>query len=289
MLKKFLTMGAALLSLQTSYVFAAHDDIQSEITRTGRVQTKVALVTGGASGIGEATCIELAREGAKVAVADIDCEKGTAVAAKITSTGGIAAFYKMDIMDEGEVAAAIKGVVETWGSLNILVNNAGVPGAKKSTHELTEDEWDFGLGINTKGVFLCTKHALSTMMEKKSGSIVNVSSVFGVIGSGGVAPYHAAKAAIRGMTKNDAVTYGQYGIRVNSVHPSSVRTPMTELYASEYPGGTDQFYEDISKLHPLGRVADPEDIAKSIVFLASDDASFITGAELMVDGGLTAK
>lgn len=289
MLKKFFIAGAALLSLQSSYLFAAADDIQAETAKAGRVQAKVALVTGGASGIGEATCIELAREGAKVAVTDIDSEKGTAVVTAITSMGGIAVFYKMDITDELEVAGTMRGVVETWGSLNILVNNAGVPGAKKPTHEVTEDEWDFGLGINTKGVFLCTKHALPIMMEKKSGSIVNVSSVFGVIGSGGVAPYHAAKAAIRGMTKNDAVTYGQYGIRVNSVHPSSVRTPMTELYTSEYPGGTNQFYEDISKLHPLGRVADPEEIAKSIVFLASDDASFITGAELMVDGGLTAK
>ncbi|OJX09617.1 MAG: short-chain dehydrogenase [Caedibacter sp. 37-49] len=256
----------------------------------GRVYKKVALVTGGASGIGEATCLELSKEGAKVAVTDINKERGESVVKQITASGGVATFFSMDITDESAVESTIKEVVAAWGSIDILVNNAGVPGANKPTDKVTVEEWDYGLGLNTKGVFLCTKHSVPFMKEqRKGGSIINVSSVFGVIGSGGVSPYHAAKGAIRAMTKNDAVTYGVHGIRVNSVHPSSVRTPMTHEYADNYPGGIEKFYEDIGKMHPLGRVAEPLEIAKAIVFLASNDASFITGAELMVDGGFTAK
>ena len=289
MLKKFFILGLVFLSFQLVFAFAASDQLDLELTKFGRVQKKVAVVTGGSSGIGEATCFELAKEGAKVAVTDINEESGKSVVKRITASGGTAAFYNMDVTDESAVKSTIEKVVNVWGSLDILVNNAGVPGANKQTHEVTVQEWNYGLRLNTTGVFLCTKHAAPFMMKQKSGSIVNVSSIFGIVGSGGVSPYHAAKGAIRAMTKNDAVSYGKFGIRVNSVYPSSVRTTMTNEYALNYPGGIEKFYQDIGQMHLLGRVANPIEIAKAIVFLASDDASFITGSELIVDGGLTSK
>lgn len=254
-----------------------------------RVKGKVAIVTGGALGIGRSACILLAREGAMVAVTDVLDEKGKELAGEIQAAGGAAAYWHMDVANESQVEAAFADVRRTWGKIDILVNNAGISGVNKPTDEIREEEWDRLMAVNVKGVFFCTKHAIPHMKANGSGSIVNLSSIYGIVGAADFPPYHASKGAVRLMTKNDALLYAPHKIRVNSIHPGYIWTPLVERVGKEMPGGLESFRKTLDSKHPIGTVGEPDDIGWGIVYLASDEAKFITGSELVIDGGYTAQ
>jgi NAD(P)-dependent dehydrogenase (short-subunit alcohol dehydrogenase family) len=253
-----------------------------------RVTGKVVVVTGGSVGIGRAICEVLAAEGAKVAVTDIQDDAGQEVVEGIEKDGGTAAFWHMDVSDEGEVQNAFSEIQEQFGPINVLVNNAGIAGANKPTHELTEEEWDKVSDINTKGVFFCTKHAIP-QMRNANGSIINLSSIYGIISAPDIPPYHASKGAVRLMTKTDALLYAEDNIRVNSVHPGYIWTPLVADLAERSPQSVEEFRSELDSLHPVGHVGEPEDIAYGVLYLASDEAKFVTGSELVIDGGYTAR
>jgi NAD(P)-dependent dehydrogenase (short-subunit alcohol dehydrogenase family) len=253
-----------------------------------RVEREIAVVTGAAMGIGRATCLLLAKEGAKVAVTDVMEKEGADVAREIERTGGIAKFWRLDVTNEAEIQRVFGEVQKAFGNITILVNNAGIAGANKPTHEITEEEWDQVMAVNVKGPFFCTKHIIPQMRKAGKGSIINLSSIYGLISSMDVPPYHASKGALRLMTKTDALFYAQDHIRVNSVHPGFIWTPMVENHLKKL-GNLEAGKEALVKLHPLGRLGNPEDIAYAILYLASDESSFVTGSELVVDGGYTAR
>lgn len=255
----------------------------------GRVENKVAVVTGGSHGIGRATCLRLAEEGAAVAVTDVLEEDGRAVAREIRDAGGEARFWRLDVSDEKEVQSVFGQIGEEFGAIDILVNNAGISGADKPTDELSEAEWDEVLDVNVKGVAFCTKYAVPYMREQGGGSIVNLSSIYGIIGAADVPPYHASKGAVRMLTKTDALTYAEENIRVNSVHPGFIWTPMVEDFAKRQEGGVEAVKEHLETLHPVGHLGESADIANGILFLASEESKFMTGSELVIDGGYTAR
>jgi NAD(P)-dependent dehydrogenase (short-subunit alcohol dehydrogenase family) len=253
-----------------------------------RVSEKVAVVTGGASGIGKATAQLLAREGARVAITDINTDAGQAAVEEIRAAGGTASFWALDTTDESQIAAVFGEVVNEFGRVDVLVNNAGISGVNKPTHEITADEWNQVIAVNLNGVFLCTKHAIPHMKRAGGGSIINLSSIYGLVGAPDSPPYHAAKGAVRLMSKTDAMIYAPDNIRVNSVHPGFIWTPMVEHFLDEQ-GDLDEGRRQTAELHPLGRMGEPEDIAYGIVYLASDESKFVTGSELVIDGGYTAR
>ena len=250
-----------------------------------RTENKVVIVTGGALGIGRETCLLLAKEGAKVAVTDILDKEGQDLIEEINQSGGIAKFWHLDVTDEKEVERVYAEVVKEFGKLDATVNNAGIAGADKPTHELTEKEWDAVMNVNVKGVFFCTKHAIPHMQKSGGGSIINLSSIYGLVGAGDIPPYHASKGAVRLMTKNDALTYAKDNIRVNSVHPGFIWTPLVEELGKEKPG----FRKNLDSLHPIGHVGESIDVAYGILYFVSDESKFVTGSELVIDGGYTCK
>ncbi len=254
-----------------------------------RLEGKVVIVTGGSLGIGKATCIALANEGAKVAITDIQDEEGKKVEETITAEGNTAKYWNLDVSSEENVKQVFAEVKEEFGKIDVLVNNAGISGANKPTHEITEEEWDKVMSINVKGVFLCIKHAVPYMRENNGGSIINLSSIYGIIGAPDIPPYHASKGAVRLMTKTDALNYATDKIRVNSVHPGFVWTPLVEAMGKESEEGLEEFRKNLNSMHPIGHVGEPEDIAHGIVFLASEESKFMTGSELVIDGGYTCR
>ncbi len=254
----------------------------------GRVEKKVALVTGGALGIGRAACRMLAKEGAAVAVTDVLDSEGMRLAEEIRSQGGTARYWHLDVSREEEARTVIADVFQAFVRLDVLVNNAGIAGVTKPTHEITEEEWDRVQAVNVKGPFFCTKHAVPYMKRGDGGSIINISSIYGLIGAADVPPYHASKGALRLMTKTDAMIYAREGIRVNSIHPGYIWTPMVESFLQS-TGDVEQGRKAIAALHPIGRIGEPEDVAYGILYLASDESKFVTGSELVIDGGYTAR
>jgi NAD(P)-dependent dehydrogenase (short-subunit alcohol dehydrogenase family) len=257
----------------------------------GRVQDRVAIVTGGSTGLGRATAELFAAEGAKVVIADIQDDLGAAVAGEISAAGGAAYYYHMDVTKEAEVQDVCARVAADLGSIDILVNNAGITGAPKPTHEITVEEWDKVLGVDAKGVFLCTKHAVPYLKQAGGGSIVNISSVYGITGGMDVPPpflYHAAKGAVRVMSKSDAICYAADKIRVNSVHPGWLWTPMLENVGKDSTEGPDAFHARILSRLPLGHYGEPLDVAYGVLYLACDESKFVTGTELVIDGGYLA-
>jgi NAD(P)-dependent dehydrogenase (short-subunit alcohol dehydrogenase family) len=250
-----------------------------------RVKDKVIIVTGGAMGIGKATCLRLAEQGARVAVTDVNDAMGQQVVDQITKQGGNAQFWHLNTAVEKEVEQVVKSVHTTFGRIDGLVNNAGISGANKPTHLVTEQEWDALMAINVKGVFFCSKHVIPYMQKGGGGSIANLSSIYGLVGAPDVPPYHASKGAVRLMSKTDALTYAKDKIRVNSVHPGFIWTPMVDNYTKE-TGATRQ---DVDALHPLGHMGEADDIAYGILYLMSDESKFVTGSELVIDGGYTAR
>ncbi|MBB5704494.1 NAD(P)-dependent dehydrogenase (short-subunit alcohol dehydrogenase family) [Ochrobactrum daejeonense] len=253
----------------------------------GRVYEKVAIVTGGARGIGKATAIRLAEEGASIAIFDI-LDEGQDVINQIKETGSKAVFIKVDLTNEAAVKQAVETVVETFGTIDVLVNNAGTPGVNKLIHEMSEAEWDFVFNINVKGTFFMTKYVLPTMMAQKCGSIINFSSIYGLIGSADLPAYHATKGAVLMMSKTDAICYAPFGVRVNAVHPGSTKTELFMQAAKTWPRGKDDYLSMMGEKHPL-TLGEPVDVANCVLFLASDEARFVTGTSLVCDGGYTAQ
>lgn len=256
-----------------------------------RLAGKAAIITGGSRGIGAATCKALAREGAAVAVTDVLDDEGHAIAEHINSTGGQARFWHLDVTDEAAVEYVLGEVAHAFGKIDVVVNNAGIVGVSKPTHETTIEEWEHVLNINVHGVFLCTKHAVPHLRRAGGGCIINLSSIYGIISSSGFPPYHASKGAVRVMTKTDALLYAQDKIRVNSVHPGAIWTPLLveDVVAHSSPEGLEAFRRKLESLTPLGHIGEPDDVAYGIVYLASDEAKFVTGSELVIDGGYTAR
>jgi NAD(P)-dependent dehydrogenase (short-subunit alcohol dehydrogenase family) len=254
----------------------------------GRLNNKIAIITGGGTGIGEATCRRFAEEGARVAIFEISPDNGKATANALQQAGFEAEAFQVDVRDEQSVAAAVQKVIDRWSRIDILVNNAAIPGANKFTHELSLEEFEAVFAVNVRGVFLCSKHVLRHMVEAKSGSIVNFSSIYGLIGNDDLPPYHATKGAVLLMTKTDAVCYARYGIRVNCVHPGSTKTPLFMKAGETYPGGLEHYLDMMKAKHPL-TLGEPVDVANCVLFLASDEARFVTGASLACDGGYTAQ
>jgi NAD(P)-dependent dehydrogenase (short-subunit alcohol dehydrogenase family) len=249
----------------------------------GRLEGKTAIVTGAGSGMGAAIATLFAAEGANVALVDMN-DSGEAVAEEIRGTGANARFWQLNITDEERVAAVFAEVVEHFGQLNILINNAGIAGPTEPTDQVDFADWERVYRINTGGPFLCTKHAIPYLRQAPGQkSIVNMASAYSHIGNADVPVYHGTKAAVRLMSKTDAIVYAPEGIRVNSVSPGTILTPMNLAKAEQTPG----YLEDMIAQHPLGIVGNPEDVAYAFLYLASDEARFTTGADLVIDGGYT--
>jgi NAD(P)-dependent dehydrogenase (short-subunit alcohol dehydrogenase family) len=252
-----------------------------------RLEGKVAIVTGGASGFGAATCRFFAREGMQgVVIADINDVLGRQVAQEIEASGGHACFVKLDVTDESQWREAVAATVGRYGRLDVTVNNAGlsVPESRKKVEETTLEVWNQMHAVNVTGVFLGTKHSIPEMRKVGGGSIINISSIYGIVGSPGSTAYHSSKGAVRTFTKAAAIQYAPENIRVNSIHPGFADTGMTrELHAQPA-----ERQRRIS-LTPLGRMGTPEDIAWGCVYLAADESSFVTGSELVIDGGMLAQ
>jgi len=254
-----------------------------------RLKSKVAIVTGGALGIGRACAARMVEEGARVAIFDLLEAEGAALAESLRQAGTEVAFWRVDVSDERLFKSAIDEVAQRYGRIDVLVNNAGIAGVPKPTDAVTESEWDRVQSINVKSVFFGTKHVLPHMRRAGGGSIINLSSIAGLVGIGSLAPYQASKGAVRLMTKNDAITYAAERIRVNSIHPGYIWTPMVENHFKAVGGDLEKSKADAGAAHPLGHMGEPDDIAWAVVYLASDESKFITGAELVVDGGYTAR
>jgi NAD(P)-dependent dehydrogenase (short-subunit alcohol dehydrogenase family) len=249
-----------------------------------RLENKVALITGASSGIGKACARRFAAEGATVSVVDIREIDGASFA-EIDSVSGGALCALADVRDESQVARAVDQTVERFGRVDVVVNAAGVAGGG-AVHMMDADEWDRIVDINLKGTFLVCKHALRHMIERRSGTIVNLASIEGIEGTEGGSAYNASKGGVVLLTKNLAIDYGRMGIRVNCICPGFIETPMTmTVFDSEAMKG---FYDRFVDAHQLGRAGKPEEIASVALFLASDDASFVTGHALVADGGFTA-
>ncbi len=253
-----------------------------------RLTGKVAVITGAAVGLGRAIAVRMAEEGASVALLDIRDADGRELIAELKARGLPAAYWRCDVSIEGEVKAVMQKVVQHFGRLDILVNNAGIAGVNKPTHEITEAEWDRVQAVNVKGVFFCTKHAIPHLKQAGAGSVINLSSIYGLVGGPDVPPYHASKGAVRLMSKTDAMLYAPDRIRVNSIHPGFIWTPMVEAHLSAQ-GDLEEGRKATAALHPLGHIGEPDDIAWGAVYLASNEARFVTGAELVIDGGYSAR
>ena len=249
-----------------------------------RLENKVALISGGARGMGAAEARMFAREGAKVVIGDVLDAEGTRVAAEIAESGGDALFVHLDVTHEEAWRSAIGAATSSFSKLDILVNNAGI-WRRGRVEDTTVEDWDMILDVNAKGVFLGTKLAIPEMRKAGGGSIINISSTAGLVGGPRSSAYTASKGAVRLFTKATAVQYAQEGIRANSIHPG----PIDTLVIQQVWHGEEQSREAALARTPLGRIGTPEDIAYGVLFLASDESSFMTGSELVIDRGSTAQ
>ena len=247
---------------------------------------KVALVTGGGSGIGRAASVAFARDGANVVVVDVNVEGGEETVQMIKEAGGQAALVHADVSQAAETQRMVERTLEVYGRLDCAFNNAGVGGRSRSlTADYSEEDWDRVIGINLKGVWLCMKAEIPQMLKQGNGAIVNTASVAGLVGIRGTCAYIASKHGVAGLTKAAALEYAQLGIRVNAVCPGYIRTPLTQPIFDHLEG----FEEQAISRHPLGRLGQPEEIAEAVVWLSSDAASFVTGHTMTVDGGYVAQ
>lgn len=246
---------------------------------------KTALVTGGSSGIGRAAAIAFATAGANVVVADVDEAGGAETIALLKNLSGNGHFVAADISRSNEVEALVKATVEKYGSLDCAFNNAGIQGDLSPTAECSEENWDRITGINLKGVWLCLKFEIAQMLKQGGGAIVNNASNFGLVGSNGMPAYSAAKHGVVGLTKTAAIEYAQSGIRVNAVCPGPVQTPLVDKIVARQP----EIVDAITSREPIGRMGRAEEIATAVVWLCSNEASFVVGSVLPVDGGYVAQ
>ena len=248
------------------------------------LEGKTALVTGATSGIGRAAAITLAGAGAKVVASGRRAELGESLVAEIAERGDTAHFMQCDVTDEAQVKALVDETTGKFGSLDIAVNNAGVEGETGPLVDQSTENYDFIMNANVKGVFFSLKHEIAWMVENgKPGSIINMSSVAGQIGFPGASVYVASKHAVNGLTRTAALEVAQQGIRVNAIAPGAVQTDMIDRFS----GGSEEGKEMLKSMHPVGRIGTPGEIAESVLFLAGDGSSFVTGQVLPVDGGLT--
>jgi NAD(P)-dependent dehydrogenase (short-subunit alcohol dehydrogenase family) len=244
---------------------------------------KTALVTGAGSGIGEAIARALAARGARVVIADLDLEPAQRVAKAIGGDGGVAAAVRADVADLSSVEAMVQFAVETYGGLDVAVNNAGIGGAQAPTGEYPPDSWEKVIAVNLNGVFYCLRYEIPAMLARGGGSIVNMASILGWVGFAGSAAYVAAKHGVLGLTQTAAIEYATRGIRINSIGPGFITTPLLSANLD------DAAQKAIGDMHPMKRMGRPEEVAALTCFLASDEASFITGSYHVVDGGYTAQ
>lgn len=248
-----------------------------------RLRDKVAVITGAAAGIGLACAQRFAAEGARIAGFDLVTPSDAEWRSVEAESPGVS-FHVGDVRNEGQVSGAIAEVIARFGRIDVLVNAAGVPGGGP-VHAIPVEEFDRVIDVNLKGTFLATRHVLASMMEHGGGSVVNIASIEGIEGFEGGSAYNASKGGVVLLTRNLAMDYGRRGIRVNCICPGFIRTPMLESIFAE---GMEELLERITDAHQLGRLGRPEEIAAAALFLASDDASFVTGHSLVVDGGFTA-
>ncbi len=244
---------------------------------------KTAIVTGGSFGIGRATAILFAKKGARVAVVDCIEDRETVDAIKLA--GGEAIFIKCDVSKEEEVSNMVEKTIDAFGGIDFAFNNAGIEGMSAPTHECTVENWDRVMGVNIRGAWLCMKYEIPHMLKQNKGAIVNNSSIAGLVGFQGIPAYVASKHALNGLTKNAALEYAKLGIRVNSVCPGVIKTPMIDRFTGKKKEVEQQF----ANQEPVGRMGQPEEVAEAVCWLCSDSASFITGHTMAVDGGWTAQ
>lgn len=245
-----------------------------------KLKGKVAIVTGSGGGIGRSTALRFAKEGALVTVADIDSYNGEETVSLITENGGEAIFVKTDVSDSSQVKELIRVTTNTFGALHIMFNNAGIGNSEVRSVDITEEEWDRVVDINLKGVFLGIKYSVPELKKAGGGVIINTSSLLGLKGQKYVAPYNASKAGVVMLTQNAALEYGKYNIRVNAIAPGVIDTKIIDNWRQN-----ERKWPIISQANALGRIGTPDEVANAVMFLASDEASFITGTTLSVDGG----
>jgi NAD(P)-dependent dehydrogenase (short-subunit alcohol dehydrogenase family) len=246
------------------------------------MEGKVALITGGSSGIGKATAQAFIKQGAKVVIADISEETGEQVVRDLKQGGGEALFVRTDVSDAAAVEAMVRKTVDTFGRLDYAFNNAGIEGDSAPTGEVDSDNLDRVININLKGVMYCMRYEIPAMLQNGGGAIVNTASIAGIVGFPDLAPYVASKHAVAGMTRTAAMEYSKDNIRVNAIAPGVIRTPMVER------SFTEEQMQGLAEVKPIRRLGEPDEIADSVIFLCSDSASFITGHILVADGGFTA-
>jgi len=246
---------------------------------------KVAYITGASSGIGLETALQFGANGAKVVLVDVDAEAGQRAAQRVIEKDGEAIFIRCDVSRENEVKASVDQTIKHFGRLDFAFNNAGIEGAQGATQNCDESNWDKVIGINLKGVWLCMKYQVPQMLKQGSGSIVNCSSIAGLVGFGGIPAYVASKHGVIGLTRTAALECAKSNIRVNAVCPGVIRTPMIERFSH----GEAQIERQLVEGEPIGRIGQPPEVASAVLWLCSDSASFVTGHPLAVDGGWTAQ
>jgi NAD(P)-dependent dehydrogenase (short-subunit alcohol dehydrogenase family) len=258
--------------------------IQSGETMSDEYRGKVVIVTGGSYGIGRAAAIGFARRGAKVAIADLDVERGEETLRHIRESGGDAIFVKTDVSLESEVKAMVEKTVQAYGKLDCAFNNAGIHKEFISTVDFTAADWEEMINVNLKSVWLCMKYEIPPMLKQGKGAIVNTSSAAGLVGAPSNPAYPASKHGVVGITKSTALEFARKGIRVNCVCPGPTRTGMNEALVKSNP----EMVKAMDQRVPMGRIGEPEEVAAAAIFLCSDEASYITGHALPVDGGIVA-
>lgn len=276
-----------LFHLSRAATFFTHDSREGTMKHQVKYdfQNLVAFITGASTGIGRATALAFGRSNARVAVADVNEDAGLQTVEMIKKIGGTAQFIKCDVSHNDEVQKTVQKTVKDYGSLDFAFNNAGIEGGQSFTPECSVENWNQVIDINLKGVWLCMKHQIPQMLKQGRGSIVNCSSIAGLIGFPGISAYVASKHGVIGLTKTAALEYAKQNIRVNAICPGVIRTPMIERFVH----GEAQARKQLVEGEPIGRVGEPDEIAAAALWLCSDNSSFVTGHSLIVDGGWVAQ